>query len=164
MDQFVTDIQVFVADLPPVVSVLAVALLGVVPFVESYLGTAIGSVAGVPLLLAYGAAVVGNAGAVLIASLAGGAVANRRHDKPAASDSRRARVVARTDRYGVPLASLLAPTVLAISLTTFIMVSVGYARTRVVIWQIIAAIVWGGLVAGSLAGVGFLTGWGPLAG
>lgn len=64
----------------------------------------------------------------------------------------------------MPLASLLAPTVLAISLTTFIMVSVGYARTRVVIWQMVAAIVWGGLVAGSLAGVGFLTGWGPLAG
>lgn len=157
MDQIVSDIQVFVTDLPPVISVLAVALLGVVPFVESYLGTAIGSVAGVPLLLAYGAAVAGNAGAVLIASAAGAGVANRRQHKPAA-DSRRARVVARTDKYGVPLASLLAPTVFAISLTTFIMVSVGYARTRVVTWQIIAAIVWGGFVAAGLAGVGFLAG------
>lgn len=158
MDQIIIDLQTFVAGLNPLLSILAITFLGGVPFVESYLGTMIGAVAGIALPLALGAALLGNTVAILVAGGAGGVVANRRTNKPAAAHSRRARVVARTDKYGVPIASLLAPTVFAISLTTFIMVSVGYRRRRVITWQIIAAVAWGLGVAAAYLGMQTLTG------
>src|SRR5690625_5148286 len=132
VEQFMIEVQSFVAGLPTVVSILAVAGLGVVPFVAAYLGTVIGELDGVSLPLALTAAVLGNTGAVLVAGAAGGAVANRRTNKHEATTSRRARIVDRTEKYGVPITALLAPSLFAISLTTFIMVSVGYTRSTVV--------------------------------
>ena len=158
MEQIIIDLQTFVADLHPVVSVLAVTFLGGVPFVESYLGTMIGAVAGIALPVALGAAVLGNTVSVLVAGSAGRVVADRRANQPAAAHSRRARVVARTDKYRVPIASLLAPTVFAISLTTFIMVSVGYQRRRVITWQIVAAAAWGLIVTAAYLGMHTLAG------
>lgn len=156
MEQSFADLQSFVAELGPVVSVLTVTVLGGIPFIESYFGTVLGALAGVPLPLALGAALVGNTAAVLVAGSLGGAIARRREGSATAVSSRRARIVARTDKYGVPIASLLAPTVFAISLTTFIMTSVGYGRRRVIVWQIAAAVVWGAGMAAAFAGMSSL--------
>lgn len=147
MEQIMLDIQEVVSGFHPVLAFLAVVVLGAIPFVESYLGTLVGAVAGLPLWTALGAAVAGNIGTVLIATAAGRAVARRRAARPDRGSGRAGRIVARTDKYGVPIASLLAPTVFAISLTTFIMISVGFDSARVMRWQIVTTIAWGAITA-----------------
>ncbi|MCM3847478.1 hypothetical protein ND486_14890 [Pseudonocardia sp. DR1-2] len=62
------------------------------------------------------------------------------------------------DRYGVPVASLLAPTLMAISVTAFGMVAAGLDRRQVVVWQVVAVVVWAALFAaiglGALSALG----------
>ena len=62
------------------------------------------------------------------------------------------------DRYGVPVASLLAPTLMAISLTAFGMVAAGLDRRQVMIWQVVAVVVWAALFAA--VGLGALSAFG----
>jgi hypothetical protein len=50
--------------------------------------------------------------------------------------------MAKVDQFGVPVASLLGPFVLATALSTFVMISTGLDRSAVVIWQVTAVIVW----------------------
>ncbi|WP_140399954.1 hypothetical protein [Aeromicrobium sp. PE09-221] len=132
--------------LPFVLQILVVAVIGVVPFLESYVGAFVGTLVGLPAPVALVAAVLGNVLAVLIAVAFGSRIAQRRErQRQQPRTPRQEKVMARVDRWGVPIASLLAPMVLAISLTAFIMTTVGLARRQVVVWQIAAVVLWGGI-------------------
>ena len=155
-----TTLSDLVAGLDPVLQFLAIMAIGLVPFLESYVGALVGTVTGVPVVLATGAAVLRNLVAVVVAVVAGGAARRRwranRTERPVSA--RRQKVVERVDRFGVPVASLLAPLVLAISLTAFIMVTAGLDRRQVLVWQSVAVVAWGALFAligtGALAALG----------
>lgn len=136
----------FVDGLHPVLQFLAVFVIGIIPFLESYVGASVGIFMGMPWPIALGGGVAGNAVAVVAAvALAG----RMRGDQSRVQHSpRRERIMARVDKWGVPVASLLAPTVLAISLTVLIMVVAGLNRRNVLVWNIIASVVWG---AGTMA-------------
>ena len=136
----INNLQEFVETLHPVVAFLAVFGVGMVPFLESYVGSLIGVIGGVGIAPSLIAAIGGNILAVLIAGTIGGAISKARKSRPNTKSGRGARIVERTDKFGVPVASLLAPTLLAISLTTFIMVTLGYRKSHVIIWNIVAAI------------------------
>lgn len=146
--------------LEPALQFLAVMAIGLVPFLESYVGALVGTVTGVPVGLATGAAVLGNLVAVVVAVVAGSALRRRwetrRTERPVSA--RRQKIVDRVDRFGVPLASLLAPLVFAISLTAFIMVTAGLDRRQVLVWQSVSVVAWGVLFAligtGALAALG----------
>ncbi len=145
-----------VLGLDPVLQFLAVMAIGLVPFLESYVGALVGTVTGVPVVLATGAAIAGNLVAVVVAVAAGTSVRRRwqarREQRPVSP--RREKIVQRVDRFGVPVASLLAPTVFAISLTAFVMVTAGLDRRQVLAWQAVSVVVWGILFA--LIGTGVL--------
>ncbi|MFP5023011.1 hypothetical protein [Pseudonocardia phyllosphaerae] len=148
-------LNAWVTDLHPVLAFLAVFVIGVVPFLESYIGTLVGTAAGMPVLLAGTGAVVGNLLALAVAVWLGDRARrglDRRAQRP--PSARRQKMIARVDRYGVPVASLLAPTLLAISLTAFGMIAAGLDRRQVVIWQVVTVVVWA-LVFG-LIGIGAL--------
>lgn len=132
--------------LPLVLQIAVVIGIGVVPFLESYVGAFVGTLVGLPAPVALIAAVLGNALAVLVAVALGSRIADRRtmrRDRP--RTPRQEKVIARVDRWGVPVASLLAPMVFAISLTAFIMTTAGLARRQVLVWQIAAVVLWGGI-------------------
>lgn len=158
MEQILLDARELVGALHPILAALAVVVLGAVPFVESYFGTLVGALAGLPLWTALAAAVAGNVAALLVAATAGRAVNRKRTSASGHRSGRSGRIVERTEKHGVPIASLLAPTVFAISLTTFIMVSVGFDSARVVRWQIVATIAWGALTAAAVQLVSSLAG------
>ncbi|OSY41272.1 MULTISPECIES: hypothetical protein [Pseudonocardia] len=155
----IEQLNVFVDTLHPVVQVLAVLVIGIVPFLESYVGAGIGVVAGMPVVLAVGAAVIGNLIA-LAAAVWLGDRARRGITKGGAKpqSDRRRKLLARVDRYGVPIASLAAPTLMAISITPFAMVAAGLNRQQVIIWQAITVVVWGvafgALALGALSALG----------
>lgn len=147
MADFVNGLQEWVAGLPDMIAYLGLVVIGTIPFVESYVGTVVGAVAGKPVFAAMAAATVGNIAAVILAGTLGGMISQRRKANAAPPSARGAKIIERTERFGVPVASLIAPTVFAISLTTFIMASFGLNKVTVIIWNCVAAIGWGVVTA-----------------
>jgi hypothetical protein len=144
MDSVISSLSGVVGGLNPVVQFLAVFVIGIVPFLESHVGALVGTLTGVPVVLAALAAIGGNLLALAIATRAGSAVARRVAARRTSGPSPRAeKVLAKVDRFGVPVACLLGPFVLATALSTFIMLSAGLDRRKVLTWQITAVVVWG---------------------
>lgn len=138
----------FTQSLPLWLQWAGVMLAAAIPFIESYFGTLIGAIAGVPLPIAVLAAVAGNVISMLvfvfIASAARQKVLARR-GADAATDApspRREKVKRMFDRFGVPGVSLLGQTVLPSQITSGMMVSFGASRNAVIVWQIISIIIW----------------------
>jgi hypothetical protein len=148
MESVIAHLFEFIAALHPVLQFLTVFAIGVVPYLESHVGAFVGTLTGVPVVLAALAAIAGNLLALAVATRAGGAVARRVAARRGAPSRRSQKVLARVDRFGVPVASLLGPLVLATALSTFIMISTGLDRRTVITWQTIAVVVWGIVFAG----------------
>ena len=152
----IEQLNTLVDTLHPALQILAVLVIGIVPFLESYVGAGVGALAGMPVAVAVGAAVAGNLLALAAATWLGTrARRGLTRDRERTQSERRRKLVARVDRYGVPVASLLAPTLMAISFTAFAMVAAGLDRRQVVVWQTITVVVWG-VLFGAL-GLGALT-------
>lgn len=143
----------FVSQWDSWVQVLAVSLVSAIPFVESYFGSAIGVVAGMPLWLAVPAAVVGNWISMFVLVLLA-AKTRGRFAKPYSEKSKkRERFERLFNRWGVPGVSLIGQTVLPSQITSAAMVGAGASPRHVILWQSISIVIWG-LVFGSLAMAG----------
>lgn len=153
MDSILVQLVQFIAGLHPVLQFLAVFTIGVVPFLESHFGAFVGTLTGVPAVLAALAAIAGNLLAVAVAVVAGGAVRRRVASRRGEPSKRTKKVLVTVDKYGVPVASLLGPFILATALSTFIMISAGLNRRTVIIWQAIAVTAWGAVFAALATGV-----------
>lgn len=140
------DFFIWIDGLPAVVQFLLIFVVGIIPFLESYVGGMVGVLLGLPWPLALGAAVAGNVLALLVVIPWADKMADKREGKP--STPRQEKVMARVNKYGIPVAALIAPTLLAISLTAFFMVLAGLDKTQTLIWNIVAAVVWGALFTG----------------
>ncbi|SEO43691.1 hypothetical protein [Amycolatopsis saalfeldensis] len=123
MDSVISSLSGFVGGLNPVVQFLAVFVIGIVPFLESHLGAFVGTLTGVPVVLAALAAIGGSLLALAVATRAGGAVARRVAARRTSGPSPRAEKV--------------------LALSTFIMLSAGLDRRKVLTWQITAVVAWG---------------------
>ncbi|MDQ0614240.1 putative membrane protein [Microbacterium sp. W4I4] len=137
----------FTQSLPLWLQWAGVMLAAAIPFIESYFGTLIGVVAGVPLPITLLAAILGNLISMLIfvfvASAARAKVLARRGtDQQTEPSARRAKVKRMFDRFGVPGVSLLGQAVLPSQITSGMMVSFGASRNAVIFWQVISIIVW----------------------
>lgn len=139
-------LQNFVEGLPVAIQWLGVALISAIPYVESYLGAAVGVVAGVWPPAAILAAILGNIISMLIfVAIAGRgreAITSRNQD-PKPLSPRRQKLKQRIERFGVPVVSLLGQTLLPSQITSAAMVSFGINRRQVIIWQIISITLWG---------------------
>ena len=140
MDQ----LQAFTESLPQVLAWFGVLAAGAVPFVESYLGSVIGVVAGVHPAVAIPVAVAGNVLSMLVLVNGAGAARGRLTDDEPAPPSRRRQKLRRLfDRYGVPGVSLLGQSVLPSQVTSATMVSFGADKAAVIRWQIVSITLWG---------------------
>lgn len=134
--------------LPLIIQIIALFVIGVIPFLESYVGGFLGGLFDLPIAVAFLAPVAGNLLAVFVAVRWAGRVADKRADRE--RTPRQEKILARVNRYGIPGAALLAPTLLAISITAFLMVVSGLDRRLTLIWNGVAVLVWGAgfLIAG----------------
>ncbi|MCM3847477.1 hypothetical protein ND486_14885 [Pseudonocardia sp. DR1-2] len=82
----VEQLNLWVDAVGPVWQFLAVFVIGVVPFLESYTGTLVGTVTGMPVLLAAAGAIAGNVLALVVAVRLGD---RARRDSAAARRGRR---------------------------------------------------------------------------
>ncbi len=148
-------LQNFAEGLPPAFQWLGIIALGAIPFVESYLGSIVGVLAGVSPFIAIPAAIIGNIISMLIFVLSAHRVRERvtRDREEPVLTPRRQKLKARFDRWGVPGVSLLGQLLLPSQITSAAIVSFGAPRNAVIFWQIISIVLWG-VVCGGLAGVG----------
>ena len=165
----------FVSGLEPWQQILALLPAGAIPFIESYLGSFLGTVVGIHPLIAVPAAVLGNLFATFaVTALAGGArdaVTRSRvpsagpdgtgigpADGPAAAQSAgsgrfRSKVASALDKYGVPGVCLLGPLVVASQITAPTLVALGATKVRIYLWMGVSIIAWGvlfGVFGGAL--------------
>lgn len=138
-------LRTFTETLPDAVQWLGLILLGAIPFVESYLSSAIGVIIGVHPVIAVAAAVVGNVISMLIFvfSAHGIRTAATKNREAKELSPRRAKLKERFDRYGVAGVSLLGQAVLPSQITSALIVSFGAPKNKVIFWQIISIILWG---------------------
>ncbi|MGI6878966.1 hypothetical protein [Microbacterium sp. gxy059] len=141
----IESLQTFTESLPVALQWLGVMLLGAIPFIESYLGSFVGIVAGVHPVIAIAAAVIGNivSMTVFVLSAHGVRVAATRNREEKPLSPRREKLKARFDRYGVAGVSLLGQLVLPSQITSAIIVGFGASKNKVIFWQIISIILWG---------------------
>lgn len=142
-------LQSFTESLPAAVQWLGLILLGAIPFIESYVGSAVGVLAGVHPAVAVIAAVAGNVVSMLIFVLSASGIRNAatKNSEPKELSPRRQRLKARFDRYGVAGVSLLGQLILPSQITSALIVSFGASRNAVISWQVVSIILWGVLFA-----------------
>lgn len=148
-------LQDFTASLPVFLQWAGVMLVAAVPFVESYFGSVIGVIAGLPPAVAVAVAVVGNIVSMLVFVLTAHRIRSRVVAGKAAPEPSPKRVKLRRafDRYGVAGVSLLGQTILPSQITSAAMVSFGANRNVVIVWQVVSIVLWGALF-GTLAALG----------
>ncbi|MGP5291271.1 hypothetical protein [Brachybacterium tyrofermentans] len=147
-------LHTLVSGLEPWQQVLALVPAGAIPFIESYLGSFLGSSLGIHPALAIPAAVAGNLIATFLAIALSGRARDavtdgrrRRKGGAAGRDAKpsrfRAKVATALDKYGVPGVALLGPFVVASQLSGPALVALGAARRKVYLWMGISIVVWG---------------------
>ncbi|OLT16841.1 hypothetical protein BJF80_05960 [Serinicoccus sp. CUA-874] len=147
-------LQEWTAGLPAVLQWLGVMAAGAIPFVESYLGSVIGVVAGLNPVVAVLAAVVGNIVTMTLVVLSADSLRRRRGtEAPEQMSLRKQRLRRLFDRFGVPGVSLLGQTVLPSQITSGALVAFGANTRGVIVWQVVSIILWG-VLFGVLATLG----------
>ncbi|TFD92071.1 small multidrug efflux protein [Cryobacterium lactosi] len=177
-----------IEQVPDILQPLIVALAGAIPYIEGEGATAFGILAGINPVVAAIAGATGNILCVLVVVFLGSrireGVVARRATKPvlvaaggldlpadapdaatdtAAKPTGRAKGRARLRRwmvkFGVPGASILAPLALPTMLTAAFFVASGVPKGWVVMWQVIAIVLWTALIAIVASGALALLGW-----
>ncbi|QZY51116.1 hypothetical protein [Leucobacter tenebrionis] len=145
----IEQLQEFAAGFPEWAQWLAVALVSMIPFVESYFGSVIGVAIGLHPVVAVVAAVAGNAVSMLIFVLSVHATRRKVRETRGTADleasPKRQRLKRMFDRFGVPGVSLLGQTLLPSQITSAAMVGFGASKNAVIGWQIVSIVLWGAL-------------------
>lgn len=94
------DVLTWIADLPLVVVFFGTFVIGVIPFLESYVAALLGVLLALPWPFALVAAVIGNVAAVFVAVWAGARVAGRQQERE--RTERKQKLLDRTNKYGIP--------------------------------------------------------------
>lgn len=145
------EFQSWLESLPTVVQYLSVLVLGVIPFLESYVAVPIGLLMGINLPAALFVAVVGNIVGIVVGIKLGKKILDRREQRE--RTARQEKILNRVNKFGIPVASLIAPSTMAISITALIMVAAGLDQQRTLFWNIASSILWGGLAAAFLISI-----------
>lgn len=142
-----------VSGLDPWQQLLALVRVGAIPFLESYLGSFLGTALGIHPALAIPAAVLGNLlatfGAIALSGRARDAVADGRRRRRGGTEGEakpsrfRAKVASAFGKYGVPGVCLLGPFVVASQITGPTLVAHGAARRSVYLWMAVSIVAWG---------------------
>lgn len=154
MLDFYQQLTAITEQVPVIIQLLVTAAWGAIPFVESEFAAGIAVIAGVVVVPAIIAAVIGNIlSVVLVIVLADKVREWRRSHHIKESSERQKKVKRAIHKYGIPGASLAGPLITGTHAMALIAMASGAPRRTVIIWQIIAITVWG-VIGGVLAAIG----------
>lgn len=135
LHDIINDLQQFVDTLPLILQVLALLVISAVPIFEGDVAVAVGLVAGVPWPLAVLVSAGGTVLATFAAVAAGARLGGRR-----TKGEREKKILARVEKWGVPLAMLLGGFFLSVTFHAFVMSSAGLNRSLVLVSGICTAV------------------------
>lgn len=152
LQPFIMDLALFTATIPLIWQVLAVGTWSMIPFIESDVGVAIGIAVGVPVIPATIAAIVGNWVAVMAVILMTDKIRrwlyrNKDTSERKVRGKKYEKVMRAVQKWGVPGASLLAPTLIGSHIGAFFMAASGVDKKYLMFWQTVAIAVWGVIFA-----------------
>ena len=167
--------QDLIARVPEFMQPLIVALAGAVPFIEGEGAAALGIVGGIHPVVAIIAGAVGNfacvAVLVILSSrartalvtrhrakvqervLAGGGVESSELTLDPPRTPRQAKFQRAFERYGLPGVCLLGPLVMPTQFTATMLAAAGIDRTRILIWQGVAIVLWTVVIGALIGGI-----------
>ena len=148
LEDLILDHQAFVDTLPLALQVLSLLVVGLVPFLEGDVAAAIGVVTGVPLILA----LIFSAAGTILATMAAVAWGARIGEKRQRGERER-RIMARVEKWGIPIAMLLGGFFVSVSVNAFVMSAAGLNRTIVLVSGFITAALNTAFVGLAAAGV-----------
>lgn len=135
-------LQQFVRQTDPIWQWMAVILVSAIPSVESYLGAAIGVVAGVPVPVAITAAIIGNWVSMFYCVMFGNKIQDSRIVKQFSTTQKKQKFKEIFDKYGIAGVSIIGQTLLPSQFTAMAMVSLGAHKNAVIFWQTISIVLW----------------------
>lgn len=138
-------LQQFVEETDAIWQWLSVMLVSAIPFVESYFGSALGVVAGINVVVAIIAAIIGNGISMVLFVTFGEKIRKWRKADEKPVKKRTEKLKNLFNKYGVIGVSLLGQTVLPSQITSMAMVTFGAPKGKVIFWQVISIILWGTL-------------------
>lgn len=148
MDQlrvWILDLQQFVDALPGPLQIIAIVLIGVIPFLEGDVAATIGVVVGVHWLPAILLGVIGTVAATFLVL---GVTKQFGHRRQRRWEDHK--VMRRVEQWGVPVAMLVSGFLVSVPVTVFIMRTAGLGRS-IVLSSAIAVAILNGTVAGVTA-------------
>lgn len=146
-EDLIQNLQSFVDTLPMALQTLALLGIGAVPVLEGDVSALIGVVAGVPMVLT----IIFAAAGTILATMAAVAWGARIGDKRQKGDRER-RIMARVEKWGIPIAMLIGGFFVSVSINAFVMSAAGLNRSIVLISGIVTAVFNAVLVALIAAG------------
>lgn len=149
----IESLQNFVAACPEPLQWLAVSLVSAIPFVESYFGSVIGVLMGLPPAVGILVAVLGNGISMLLFVNSAHAVRSKVRQGKESKKPRYEKIRRAFDKFGIAGVSLVGQTMLPSQITSAALVSFGASKQKVIFWQVISIILWG-VIFGVLAGLG----------
>ena len=132
----VESLQQFVDTLPLTLQFLALLVIGAIPFLEGDVAGLVGIVAGVPALAAFLPAAGGTVLATFASVTLGASIGGRR-----SKGERERRILARVEKWGIPVAMFLGGFFLSVVINGFVMSAAGLNRFLVLISGIGTAVV-----------------------
>ena len=149
----IESLQNFVAAFPEPLQWLAVSLVSAIPFVESYFGSVIGVLMGLPPAIGILVAVLGNGISMLLFVNSAHAVRSKVRQGKDSKKPKYEKIRRAFDKFGIAGASLVGQSMLPSQITSAALVSFGASKQKVIFWQVISIILWG-VIFGVLAGLG----------
>lgn len=152
--QLVQEIVGYLSELNLLLQYLGTFLISFIPFVESPGGSMIGSLIGIPIILAVIISIFGNWISIMSIIVLFNTLQRKIHNR----DSKKGFVHNRTlkarelyDKYSVPGLALIAPLIASGHIAAFTSLALGVNKKRVVYWHIISIVLWG-IIGGALGG------------
>ncbi|MFE3574423.1 small multi-drug export protein [Lysinibacillus sp. NPDC059133] len=151
-------IQEFVgqlSELDLLLQYLGVFIISFIPFVESPGAAIVGSLIGIPIIIAVIISMIGNWISIMIVILPFNAlltkIRNRHSKKEGFIHNRAIKARERYDKYGVPGLALIAPLVASAHIAAFTSLAAGANKRRVIFWHSVSIGFWG-ILGGVLGG------------
>lgn len=148
MDQlrtWILDLQQYVDTLPGPLQIIAILLIGMVPFLKGDVAATIGVVIGIHWLPSVLLGVIGTVAATLLVLTVTGRSGQRREKR-----WEEHKVMLRVEQWGVPFAMLISGFLFSVPVTVFIMRMAGLGRL-IVLLSALGVAVLNGTVAGLIA-------------
>lgn len=122
---------------------LGVFVLGAIPFLEAFVGSAVGTFLGVSFIIS----IIGNWISVMLIILPFNAlltkIRNRKSKKDGFIQNRANKARELYEKYGVPGLAILTPLVASGHIAAFASLAAGANKKRVIIWHTLSIVIWG---------------------